>query len=658
MPSVSKRGADFFLAFLAGLAATLSAVWVIQERIPTSGYPLDFITPAGVWPMRWFLLVNFAFVSAVGATLVVIAAKLCRRRPAVAAIFVSLVIVALCTPGAMSNQATIEKYRWFLLSFVALSSGIGFWVAFRLAKRFSANRLATVVLTLLSGSAALVAGAAMFWFGANVFLHPAALFLLVLFTQGLALATIRVAQGLVPPPAPRLRWALAAPAVALLAVALLDPAGVLDGIDTARTRRLFSRHGGGFDKLVHLRRSATGEWLKVRGRLLSRPQMARGYDLDRLPDSTAPQNPFNVVLVTIDALRRDRCSAYGYEGKTTPNLERLAAEAFLFERAYSPSPQTGHSIASFMTGLSPQTVARLSRVPLFLPALLRHHGYATTTSFIGRLLQLRGYPSFAHLQLDDIGFDNEIRPEARTFAELDRRMVDGAISELRGETKPRFIYLHFMGTHGPFDRRTGSADYDDAIRVADTHVGRVIDVLKTTEQWDNTVFAVFADHGEGLGEHGMYAHAQALYEEQVAVPLLVHIPGGQPGRVTGLTSLTSIPAMVMDLLGARWPIEAPPGGDYTFQEHHIHDSLVWRSVRRWPYVFHNRLLADVELYRLDYDPGERVNLAQTHPEVIAEFKSIDAEIQRWEWSLAHRINAFSEEKGSSERYAHAAADSR
>src|SRR5262249_52018389 len=58
----------------------------------------------------------------------------------------------------------------------------------------------------------------------------------------------------------------------------------------------------------------------------------------------------DLVLVTIDALRADHVSAYGYERKTTPNIDALAARGVRFEHAYCPTPHTSYSIASMMTG--------------------------------------------------------------------------------------------------------------------------------------------------------------------------------------------------------------------------------------------------------------------------------------------------------------------
>ena len=80
------------------------------------------------------------------------------------------------------------------------------------------------------------------------------------------------------------------------------------------------------------------------------------------PRSTSDHtsSPASVVLVTIDTLRADRLSTYGYESPitpdtpTSPNLDRMARAGVVFENAYSTSSWTWPATASLLTGLSPE----------------------------------------------------------------------------------------------------------------------------------------------------------------------------------------------------------------------------------------------------------------------------------------------------------------
>ena len=70
---------------------------------------------------------------------------------------------------------------------------------------------------------------------------------------------------------------------------------------------------------------------------------------------TMVDNKINIILVVMDTTRRDHLSCYGYERKTTPNLDELVKESLLFTNAYSPSPWTLPSHASIMTSLYPSS---------------------------------------------------------------------------------------------------------------------------------------------------------------------------------------------------------------------------------------------------------------------------------------------------------------
>ena len=72
-----------------------------------------------------------------------------------------------------------------------------------------------------------------------------------------------------------------------------------------------------------------------------------------LPEASADAP--NILFVVIDSLRADRLSGYGNERNTSPNLDRLASEGVMFERAFSTAPYTAPSHASLLTGYYPFT---------------------------------------------------------------------------------------------------------------------------------------------------------------------------------------------------------------------------------------------------------------------------------------------------------------
>jgi len=112
----------------------------------------------------------------------------------------------------------------------------------------------------------------------------------------------------------------------------------------------------------------------------------------------------DILLVTIDTLRRDHVGAYGSERGLTPNLDALAAEGLVHERAYTTMPTTGPAHLSAFTGLYPsEHGSRSNGEPLGqqassreLALRLRGRGYATAAFVTTRLMTnaltgLRGF---------------------------------------------------------------------------------------------------------------------------------------------------------------------------------------------------------------------------------------------------------------------------
>jgi arylsulfatase A-like enzyme len=154
--------------------------------------------------------------------------------------------------------------------------------------------------------------------------------------------------------------------------------------------------------------------------------------------------------------------------------------------------------------------------------------------------------------------------------------------------------------------------------------------------WSKTVLAVLADHGEALGEHGMFAHAQALYEEQVAVPLVVRSPGSIARRFPDPLTITALPEIVLRALGGRWPVahSMPPKDDsaaVAVQEMNIGRHLAWRSLRTRRWAYHNRQMeGTTSLYDVVADPGELDDRAADEPARLAEFRALEERFESWE----------------------------
>lgn len=285
----------------------------------------------------------------------------------------------------------------------------------------------------------------------------------------------------------------------------------------------------------------------------------------RFARASAPVNG-PIILISVDGLRADRLSAYGYSGARTPAIDALAASGTVFERAYSNVPQTLPAHASLLTGRLPfetgvRDVAGYTLPPAMrtIAEVLRDRGYATGGIVSSYLLRRetgieRGF-SF---------FDDELpTPDpARPFAWLTR---DGAASEDVAEhwldsagTSRLFLFLHLPGASFANDgAATASAPdaYDVSTAQADASIGKLVQYLKAHQLYDRSTILVVSDHGEGLGDGGEQGHGLLVSESALRVALIVKPPAGdgRPGRVATPVQHVDVVPTILDLAKA-------PGG--------------------------------------------------------------------------------------------------
>lgn len=295
----------------------------------------------------------------------------------------------------------------------------------------------------------------------------------------------------------------------------------------------------------------------------------------------------NVVLVSFDTLRADHVGFHGYRRPTTPNLDRFAARAVVFENAISQSAWTRPAHASMFTGLYPSehgmaavdyNVALDPRQPV-VASVLRANGYATA-AFTG------GGNMSAHFGFD-AGFD-EYRSPGRRFGDA---LADiEAWLDTVGE-RPFFLFVHGYDAHRPYrstaeDRaavgiasappkigikrvcRKGRVpadiaphmdEYDAAIHHGDGAIGRLLDSLARRGRMDDTVIIVTSDHGEEFLEHGRCFHIRSLHREIVHVPLVYYVPGVEPRRLAALVPASvSVAPTILDIVGVGKRIREGP----------------------------------------------------------------------------------------------------
>jgi HEAT repeat protein len=237
----------------------------------------------------------------------------------------------------------------------------------------------------------------------------------------------------------------------------------------------------------------------------------------------------DVVLLSVDALRADHVSAYGYARKTTPNLDALAREGMLFRWAYCPTPHTSYSITSMMTGkyMRPLLALGLGEDSETWASSLRRYGYRTAAFYPPAVFFIDA-PRFGALRDRALDFEYAKVEFASAAARVDQ--VSAYLSSAPKD-KPLFLWVHLFEPHEPYVSdpahvfRSGSSDetdvdrYDSEIASADDGIGRILRLVRKDRPGATVI--VTADHGEEFGEHGGRYHGTTVYEEQVRVPLVI-----------------------------------------------------------------------------------------------------------------------------------------
>jgi arylsulfatase A-like enzyme len=299
----------------------------------------------------------------------------------------------------------------------------------------------------------------------------------------------------------------------------------------------------------------------------------------------------SVLLIVLDAASARHLGCYGYGRRTTPEIDRLASEGFLFERAYTPAPFTGLAMASLWTSQHPEQhhhgVSPRGRLPegrVMLAELLRDEGIPST-AFIGNNLVVAAGLTRGFAQVGPLYLRLKHPEEAEEDSPFER--IVASISE--SVSSPFLTYVHYAEPHfpynppPPFDTVFGSRNpapevarsswfkdvgkglvrpkaheiaylerlYDGNLAAVDHEIGLLRRRLEEGGHWRDLVVIVTSDHGESFWEHGQLTHGTQVYEEMVRIPLIIRLPGegNEPARIDDPVDLLDLGATLADIFG-------------------------------------------------------------------------------------------------------------
>jgi arylsulfatase A-like enzyme len=314
-----------------------------------------------------------------------------------------------------------------------------------------------------------------------------------------------------------------------------------------------------------------------------------------------------------------------------------------------------------------------------LPEILADNGYVTAAVDNMNRHFSRGFEHYRTYQWDRS--DPTVLRKAETVTDLALPTID----EVVGDPRPFFLFLHYWDPHTPYlpppgyddlytngdrdpydpsnhsmdeawswepfkwyfhDWMPGVTDaehvinlYDGEIRYMDSYLAKVFAALEPVR--DDTIVVITADHGEVLNEQLGYFDHHGLYEGNVHIPLIMSWPGKLPAgrRVPGMVQNLDVTQTLLDLVGI--PQNEGMEGisllptiygvrDSNYTEVYMSEATweVKRGIRtdRWKLIRsiepdrHGRPMK--ELFDLRADPGEKDNIAESRPDVVAELESL------------------------------------
>jgi arylsulfatase A-like enzyme len=297
----------------------------------------------------------------------------------------------------------------------------------------------------------------------------------------------------------------------------------------------------------------------------------------------------NFVLITVDTLRRDHLSCYGNSTIRTPNIDSIANQGVVFDRFYTAANITMPSHLSIFSGTYPfhhgaygnEPYRLPGEIPL-LPAILRRNGYFTGGIAANSIFRTQWLHNFGE-QFDSFYAPDTELPASEVSVRF-ATMLDSA------KRRPFFFWIHYFDPHVPYRppllyrsltliqkgrplpdldftkmpwswlKADGVSTVDQAnalysgeILFVDEEIRKVWNLLRRKSLLADTIVVFVSDHGEMLGDHGVYYDHATLFNPTVHVPCIIYGKGFKAGRRQMLMSTIDIAPTILELAGVPIP---------------------------------------------------------------------------------------------------------
>jgi len=399
----------------------------------------------------------------------------------------------------------------------------------------------------------------------------------------------------------------------------------------------------------------------------------------------------NVVLLTIDTLRKDVLGCYG-GGNLTPFIDSIQQQCLRFTQAHSSGPYTQAAFPGILTSSYYLEYGRqkmLSGKRTLISEALQRAGIVTAGFHSNPYISAyfgwnRGWDVFYDSMEEDVEEEVPYIKAGAINSKADRWLASHVAAG--AGYRPFFLWLHYMDVHEPYvpdqryidlvdpSVRPSRAEmlrlfkevllkrdvahketvellrtlYCAHVREMDDAVKELVGILETREVLQDTCLILTTDHGEEFGDHGGLSHDGKMYSELVHVPLIIYEPTRQQGEVSDtLVSTLDVSPTILSLFGldrveafegqSLFPREEYPSrGVYgeAVDKHGSHEKGEEKEVHYYregdlKVIYHER--GDAwELYDLRADPQERTNIIETSPAAESMKAKVRPRVRRFQ----------------------------
>jgi len=380
------------------------------------------------------------------------------------------------------------------------------------------------------------------------------------------------------------------------------------------------------------------------------------------------KDDFNIVLITIDTLRADHLSCYGYERKTSPNIDKIAEKGIIFKNVIAPSSWTAPSMASLFTSVYPINHGVMHGIG-YKKNKNKQEVFSEELITLAEILQYDyttfGVASNLHLN-DKFGFARGF-DYFKCLSFLPAPSVNKVIYSWEDKIKKSdkfFLWVHYFDPHNPYEARKPwigrytskaliqrlnlskkpwhkllkiigkepqalsnlIALYDSEINYVDLYIGELFQRFELDKE---TLIIITSDHGEEFLEHGELGHGNNLYQETIHIPLIIKLPHSSKKEIVEkYVNLIDIMPTILNILDINppeqtlgkslWGDKRPllwlkrlifrkKKSEYSFSQ--LDETSILKTIitPEWKYIYNYKDETE-QLYNIKSDPLELYNL--------------------------------------------------